>query len=189
MQLSIIGILLISSGAFGVLFTTAYDFLRPGPADFGRMQFMGFIISVLLLMAGLRSAFHSRRRQLDKIMLCVYLLGMLYLVMIPDSYFSAPNKRLLEITAFLPEDFGVNVLGFFPLGYLLLSLFHSGRGKRLSRYLVVILSGLALSLLIEGVQYFIPGRTSAANDLFANGLGCALGGAWYHFQEPQGGRP
>jgi VanZ family protein len=107
---------------------------------------------------------------------------MFYLVMMPDSYFSEPHKRMLKITAFLPTDFGVNILGFFPLGYLLSSLLHSDKRTRVGRYLTVVISGIVLSLLIEVVQYFIPSRTSAANDLLANGLGCALGGAYYYFE-------
>lgn len=182
MQTSIIRILFIIFGAFGVMFTTAYDLFNPGPAEFGRKQFMGFVISILVLLTGLRNTFHSRKRQLNIMMLCIYLLGMLYLVMMPDSYFSDPNKRLLEITEFLTADFGVNILGFFPLGYLLLSLLHSDKGNRIGRYLTVTMSGVALSLLIEVVQYFIPGRTSSANDLLANGLGGALGGAYYYFE-------
>lgn len=182
MQIFIIRILLISSGAFGVLFTTAYDLFSPGPAEFGRKQFMGFIVSVFLLLKGLRNTFHSRKRQLDTIMLCIYLLGMFYLVLMPHSHFHDPDKRFLEITVFLPRDFGINILGFFPLGYLLLSLSSPDKGTRLNRYLAVILSGLALSLLIEVVQYFVPGRTSAINDLFANGLGGVLGVVYYHFE-------
>lgn len=171
-------------GTFGVVVTTTYDLFRPGSAEFGRMQFMGFVISILLLMAGLRSAFHSRRRQLDTIMLCIYLLGMFYLVLTPYSYFSDPDKRFLEITAFLPGDFGINILGFFPLGYLLLSVLHPDGGERCNRRTVVmvIISSFLISLLIEAAQYYIQGRTSSVNDLVANGLGSIFGIIYYHIE-------
>lgn len=184
MKSPIAKVLLIFVGTFGVVVTTTYDLFRPGPARFGKMQFMGFIISILLLMAGLRSAFHSRKRQLDTLMLCIYLFGMLYLVLTPDSHFLDPDRRLLEVIAFFPVDFDfvVNILGFFPLGYLLLSLFHPDEGRCFSRCLVVVLSGVVLSLFIEVAQYYIPGRTSSMNDIVANGIGCAVGALYYHFE-------
>jgi len=184
MKLSITRILLILVGTLGVVVTTTYDLFQPGPAKFGRMQFIGFVVSILLLMAGLRSVFHSKRRQLGTIMLCIYLLGMFYLVLTPYSlfHFPDPDKRFLEITAFLPGDFSVNILGFFPLGYLLLSLFLPDGGKCFSRCLVVVFSGLILSLFIEVAQYYIPGRTSSMNDLLANGIGCVVGTFYYYFE-------
>lgn len=181
MKSSIIRVLLIIVGAFGVIVTTAYDFVRPGPAGFGRMQFMGFIISILFLMGGLRRKFHSRQRQFDTIMLWIYLLGLFYLVLAP-GFSDSSHKRLLEVTAFLPIDFGINIVGFFPLGYLLLSLLEPDKGGRFGRYSIAILSSLILSLLIEVAQYFIPGRTSAINDLVANWAGGGVGVLCYHFE-------
>lgn len=199
MRTFITRILLIFSGAFGVLFTTAYDLFSPGPAEFGRKQFMGFIVSVFLLLKGLRNTFHSKRRLLDTIMFCIYLIGMFYLVLMPHSYshnpvsmahpyFHNPDKGLLEITAFLPGDFGINILGFFPLGYLLLALFPPDEEQCFRRCLVVVLSGLVLSLFIEVAQYYIPGRTSSMNDLVANGIGGVVGALYYLFEARRFGR-
>lgn len=174
-------------GAFGVIFTTAYDLFKPGPAEFGRKQFMGFVVSILVLLAGLRNTFHSKKRQLDATMLCIYLLGMLYLVLRSNSYFPDFHKGFLEITAFFPIDFGINVLGFFPLGYLSLPVLYPDRGKRCNRGMVVmvvmvVISSFILSLLIEVAQYHIQGRTSSVNDIAANGLGSIFGILYYHIE-------
>lgn len=188
MKSPITKVLLIFVGTFGVIVTTFYDLFRPGPAHFGQMQSMGFVISCLFLLSGLRNTFHGRKRQLDTIMFCIYLLGMFYLVLTPDSHFLDPDRKFLEVEAFDTFDFGVNILGFFPLGYLLLSLLRPDEGQRFSRCLAVVLSGLFLSLFIEVAQYFIPGRISSMNDLAANGMGCAVGVLYYCFETRISGR-
>ncbi len=162
-------------GLAGLIWTLTFDLFKPGPAEFGQTQLMGFIVSLMILLAGLRNLFRSRARLLDTIILWVYLGGMLYLVLMPKYFTFLPDKQLLQITEFLPRDFAINILGFIPFGYLLMSRSRPQETASFGRYMAVALYGLLLSLLIEVVQYYIPGRTSAINDIVANGLGGIVG--------------
>lgn len=72
-------------------------------------------------------------------------------------------------STWLVRDLVVNVLGFVPLGGLLAWR----RGKRGVVY--ALLAAAALSLAIELLQPWIPGRSSSAVDLLTNVLGAALG--------------
>ena len=66
-------------------------------------------------------------------------------------------------------EFLANVAMFLPIGVFFLLLF----GRNL--WFVGILAGAALTLLIEGAQYFLPGRVPDVRDLIANTLGAAIG--------------
>jgi VanZ family protein len=73
-------------------------------------------------------------------------------------------------------DFVFNILGFIPLGYLLMAQFYrrfSGISK-LTVFIVVAMS-FTLSLMIEITQGFMPSRTSTATDLLSNTLGSLFG--------------
>ena len=108
----------------------------------------------------------------------VYLATLLYLVWEPDA--STPGGVVVVIAdvlagAGVPHavtvvEVGLNVLLFVPLS--LLGAFV------LDRWRVVgwLLAGLALSLVIEGVQAaFLAGRSSTVSDLAANTAGAGLG--------------
>lgn len=67
-----------------------------------------------------------------------------------------------------------NVLGYVPLGVLLtLSLGH--RMSRLLALTLAMLAGVLLSICLELTQIFVPGRTSSATDVLANGVGTVVG--------------
>ena len=66
-------------------------------------------------------------------------------------------------------EFLLNVAMFAPLGMLLVLTF----GARF--FWVAALSGIALSLSVEGLQQFIPSRVPDVRDLLANGLGGVIG--------------
>ena len=108
----------------------------------------------------------------------VYLAALLYLVWEPDA--STPGgavEVLADALAGLgvPDaarvvEVGLNVVLFVPLS--LLGAFV------LDRWRVVgwLLAGLALTLLIEGVQaVFLSGRSATVSDLVANTAGAGLG--------------
>ena len=69
-------------------------------------------------------------------------------------------------------DFIANVLLYMPLGcFGVLSL-----PRRLRvRFFIVIIGGTLLSVIMELAQYFDPGRTTAATDVYANSAGTILG--------------
>jgi glycopeptide antibiotics resistance protein len=75
-------------------------------------------------------------------------------------------------TAFNVFEFLLNIAMFGPLGVLLPVI-----ANRLTSRVVlpVAVAGLALSLVIECVQVYIPGRVSDPRDLVANTFGAVLG--------------
>lgn len=108
----------------------------------------------------------------------VYLATLLYLVWEPDA--STPGGVVVVVADVLagrgvPDavrvvEVGLNVLLFVPLS--LLGAFV------LDRWRVVgwLLAGLALSLVVEGVQaVLLTGRSATVSDLLANTAGAGLG--------------
>lgn len=73
----------------------------------------------------------------------------------------------IQCTSDLTKDAIANVVLFIPLGVALACRGHS--------VLLSTAAGLLLSLLIELLQYFIPGRYPTLQDLLSNGLGAGFG--------------
>lgn len=74
------------------------------------------------------------------------------------------------------EDFLVNLFGFIPFGFLLLTLFVSVMNMRINRALMfAVLGGLIFSLFIELAQVWIPTRCSQLSDLILNTAGTWFG--------------
>lgn len=87
----------------------------------------------------------------------------------PWAYLIAPWPRYW--TGF---DLVSNVLGYIPLGFLLaLSALRTGRGRR-AVGLATLAAGL-LSLVMEGLQSYLPARVPSNVDLGLNVLGAWLG--------------
>lgn len=72
------------------------------------------------------------------------------------------------------RDTVINVLGFLPVGVL--AWLAGGAFGGAVRWLVVLGSGLLLSLTIEIGQIWLPERVSSVIDLACNGLGTLMGG-------------
>ena len=83
------------------------------------------------------------------------------------------------LTAPLPRywsgfDVAINVVGYAPLGALLsLAILRSLRMKY--PILIPLLAGAVLSLLMEGLQSYLPQRVASKEDWILNTLGAALG--------------
>jgi VanZ family protein len=74
------------------------------------------------------------------------------------------------------QDIAVNAAGFVPLGVLLSLILSRTAGWSRRRTLpVTLLSGLCVSLSIELVQAYIPGRDSSLVDLITNTVGAGAG--------------
>lgn len=87
----------------------------------------------------------------------------------PWAYLSAPWSPYWS-----GFDVWVNVVGYLPLGFLLaLALLRSGR-RRLA-WLAGLLAPALLSLLMEGLQSYLPQRVPSRLDLLLNAAGGAAG--------------
>jgi VanZ family protein len=92
---------------------------------------------------------------------------------------ASPWKNLLVTDIF---DVVQNVLLYLPLGYLAAVAVtareggHAARASARWRFLRAGFLGLGLSLLLEGIQIWIPGRFCSAFDVLTNGAGAWLGG-------------
>jgi hypothetical protein len=86
-----------------------------------------------------------------------------------SRFFARPAPRWTS-GRWSPPDLALNIAGFAPLGILIAW----GRGPRGA--VMAVLWGLTLSLAIELLQPWIPGRHSSLVDLVCNGVGALLGG-------------
>jgi len=87
-----------------------------------------------------------------------------------------PLRNLLQGWAETPGrgDFAANIFLYLPLGFFG-SLAVAGATRAPLRILLVILTGGLLSTGMELAQYYIAGRVSAADDVYANLIGTVLG--------------
>jgi hypothetical protein len=102
----------------------------------------------------------------------------------PELYipevFKVPHKKMLmwpwEETAdkLEPRDVAINIFGFVPFGFVFVAYLSCNRKVRHAT-IVTILCGAAISLIIEILQEYIPGRDSGILDLFTNTFGTILG--------------
>ena len=102
----------------------------------------------------------------------------------PDLYipeiFKVPHKKMLmwpweeSSDKLEPRDLAINILGFVPFGFVFAAYLTWDRKVR-HAVIITILCGTAVSLIIEIVQEYIPGRDSGILDLFTNTGGTALG--------------
>jgi len=76
------------------------------------------------------------------------------------------------------SDVCINIGGFIPLGFFFTAYFSRVRIISRPRILTVVL-GLAISLVIEISQHFLPTRDSNMTDVITNTLGTLIGAALY----------
>jgi VanZ like family len=108
----------------------------------------------------------------------------------PDLYipeiFKVPHKRMLK----WPwqegrdkrdlRDLSTNILGFVPFGFVFVAYLTWNRNVRHAT-IVTILCGAAISLTIEILQEYIPGRDSGILDIITNTSGTFLGALLFHW--------
>ncbi|HEX4538212.1 MAG TPA: VanZ family protein [Candidatus Acidoferrum sp.] len=102
----------------------------------------------------------------------------------PDLYipkiFKVPHKKLLMWPWEESEDklefrdIAINIFGFVPFGFVFAAYLNWNRNVSHST-LITILCGAAISLTIEILQEYIPGRDSGILDIITNTLGAFLG--------------
>ena len=80
-------------------------------------------------------------------------------------------------------DFPRNVLLFMPFGFGLAALFaRLGCSKRVT-FFSVLISSFVVTLLVESLQFFLPGRSPTIADMLANSLGGLAGWGCYGLWE------
>jgi hypothetical protein len=184
MRFSLFHYFLVVLGAGGMLLSACFDLLHNKPEHFGINQLAGFVVSTLVVLAGLRKMALSQQRRWDGILLAVYLAGIFFMGLRPVGHSLPVNGAFLIQAGFSESDFIINIIGFLPLAYLMMSYF--GADRRIpdpnALAVMVLACGLAISLGIELIQVRLPGRCSSLYDLLANGLGL-LGGIAYYLME------
>ena len=170
MRFSLFHFFLVAFGVGGMLLSACFDLLFRRVEHFGMNQLAGFVVSTLVVLAGLRKMALYRQRGLEGILLAVYLAGILFMGLRPDGHNLLHAKAILAWTGFSESDFIINI---HPR-------LHHHHQRALAA--MVLLCGLALSLGIELIQVDLPGRCSSLYDLLANGLGM-LGGVAYGLME------
>jgi VanZ family protein len=89
----------------------------------------------------------------------------------PFAYLGAPWPR--HITHF---DLAVNVLGYVPYGFLAVAALQP-RLRGIPAFLVATASALALTLILEALQSYLPARFPSNLDALCNLAGAAIGAA------------
>jgi hypothetical protein len=101
-----------------------------------------------------------------------YLTGVIAIITLVPLEFRWPSHlRLVGFTTV--ADVVQNIALFLPLGFFI-GFAHRGRAA---------LTGLALSVVVESVQQFIPGRSPSLIDIATNTLGAWIGGALHQWFE------
>jgi len=96
--------------------------------------------------------------------------------LIPHKLFLKPFWKELTADSDYVKDVLRNIVGFMPLGVFLFAYFSCSLEPKQSM-LAAVICGATLSLSIEILQAYIPGRSSGTTDILTNTLGAFLG-AW-----------
>ena len=173
------GIILLATGLSIMLLGVAADSLHLGSHGFGLDQLSVVVVGGIVVLAGLRELFLPRQTKLDGILLITYFLGLLFMGIKPQG-FALENHFLRVAPVYLNKGFILNLFGFIPFGYLMMSyLQDNNRLQKISAAAVTVLVGTGISLSLEMIQYVIPGRFSSLSDWLLNSLGTFLGVCFY----------
>jgi VanZ family protein len=82
------------------------------------------------------------------------------------------------------RDISINILGFVPFGFVFVAYFTSHRNVG-NATIITILCGAAISLAIEILQVYIPGRDSGMLDIITNTFGTFLGALLFRWAPVQ----
>jgi len=115
-------------------------------------------------------------------LLLAYTLLIVYASLSPFTGWRVPAGNVLHFLTVWPRyitryDVFINILAYFPLGFLAaLSLYHwRNNDTTVMPVVIAAAAGAALSLSMETLQVFIPGRVAALPDLLTNTAGSLAG--------------
>ncbi|WP_295752291.1 VanZ family protein [Undibacterium sp.] len=112
--------------------------------------------------------------------LVAYLFLIMYASWYPFSGWQTDNLvAILDVARQWPRywtafDASINVVGYLPLGVLLVFALYPLCSRPVSVLLATI-AGTLLSVTMEGVQYFLPSRVTSILDVITNSSGTLLG--------------
>lgn len=171
-------------GTAGLVLFTGYGLATGRLLDLAVLPLAGITIALVLIASNLLYlAPEQLRERLALGLLGVYTAGILFMGLRPRagrSYLRWHHNELLALSGTSTYDVVMNIVGFMPLGFLLVVwLAESGRVREALRSLVfsTLACGL-LSLAIETTQYLIAGRASSLVDVAMNALGALLGATY-----------
>lgn len=107
-------------------------------------------------------------------------------LLVPRPFAPARRTFLIESpTTFfrqhiLVRDIVANVLLFLPLGYFFTAVVSQKRQRLIFTFLGAVGIGCALSLTVETLQAFMPGRYSSLSDVLSNTAGTVFGVFFFH---------
>ena len=183
-QFSLFSLFLLFIGISGMIFSITFDFFKASVPNFGTNQLAGFVISTIITLAGLRNIELLRAKIWDGLLLLIYLAGILFMGLRSENHGLNRSNGMLQNLSFSFSDVTINILGFIPLSYLMMSYFLSSDRiqKKIPVICLTIAACIGISLLIELSQYYLPGRSSSLSDLLFNGIG-SFGGIIYYLLE------
>ena len=181
---SLVSLFLLFIGISGMIFFVTIDFFKASAPNFGINQLAGFVISTIIALAGLRKITVLKARIWDGLLLLFYLAGILFMGLRSNNHGLTKSSGMLHDLSFSFSDVAINILGFIPLGYLMMSYFLSSdrKQKKVPVIFLSITACIGISFIIELSQYYLPGRSSSLSDLLFNALG-AFGGIIYYLLE------
>lgn len=167
----------LAAGISGLIFFACFDLLKGQAVHIGLMQVAGLSISAIVILAGIADRMPWQSKYTLGILFLFYLGGILFMGLRPGAAQLQHPQAVLSLKYFARKDFVINVLGFVPLGFLAMGFLTETRSAGEGRDLAWTLAFcFAVSLIIELLQVYLPGRTSSMYDLIANAVGALLGG-------------
>jgi VanZ family protein len=175
---SIIRLLPTIIGIIGLIFFIASAILSANQSGIGLFHMAGVAISGILLLSGLRNLAPTiHRAKYYSALLCMYTAGILVMGLRPRS--GRQNSAFLEIADFSLYDVTMNVLGFIPFAFLLVTVMYEQRfSSRIKRFIWAVAGCTTLSLVIELSQHLIAGRSSSLVDVAMNFIGAVIGSGY-----------
>jgi VanZ family protein len=165
----------IAIGVIGLIFFATADLLQGHQLSVGLRQLAGLTVSAIIILAGISNHLPWERKTVTGGLFLLYLGGILFMGLYPHAA-SVHRPGVLLGWGYSYGDVIINVLGFVPLGFLAMGLLAEMRRTGFWQSLgSVVAFCLCVSLAIELVQYFLPGRSSSMVDLLTNTLGALVG--------------
>ena len=176
MFLLIFSIANITVGIILILMAVTVDLFFNGTPGYGWKQMVCFVGGPLCFMTGVRILTLKRQKLFDYILLGTFLSGILFIGLKSEEYGLDYSYELLSIYNFSTFDFIVNILGFIPIGYLLMSIAEEYNHSQNTKIIVTIGIGFLIGFVIEAVQLVcIKSRVASIYDLFGNCIGTTIG--------------